>query len=162
MRQLRGETSPLDDRMENRSFLRRAYLFAFASTSISHVATFATIAARNLFPPLFSPLAQETLTLNQVFLPPYFRAPGPMESMAVGIHNFFQYDQYVGSTAALVWAAATRANSRKSAMTFKDWACLVGELVGVGLIAGPAGALVSLMWNRDDCVLSDDDLYGEK
>ena len=33
--------------------------------------------------------------------------------MATGIQNFFQYDQYVGSTAALVWAVTLHCNSQK-------------------------------------------------
>ncbi|KAJ4289881.1 hypothetical protein N0V90_011214 [Kalmusia sp. IMI 367209] len=162
VRHYQGQSPPARTQIANRYLLHCAYMFAFGSTSISHIATFATLAARKLFPFLFPPLAQKTLTVSKVFIPPFFRDPGPMESMASGIHNFFQYDQYVGSTAALAWAAAININSKKDRMTFKDWVRLMKELVGVSIVAGPAGALISIMWNRDERLLSDDDLYGKE
>lgn len=160
--QLGGGALQVNSRLENRYLLYSAYWFAFASTSISHLATLATIAVQSILPSVFSPLALDTLTLKEVFIPPNFQNPGPMKSMAAGIHNFFQYDQYVGSTAALAWAVAIRFNARKSEMSFKDWAWLVGELIGVGIVAGPAGALVAVMWNRDESILLDDELYEGK
>ena len=36
------------------------------------------------------------------------------------------------------------------------------ELIGSWAISDPAGALITLMWNRDNLVLSDDELYNEK
>lgn len=159
VRRYLGKRSPPKTRLENRYQLYHAYFFAFTSTCVSHLGTLGTIAARRLFPGIFSELAQETLTLKAVFLPPNFQNPGPMESMAAGIHNFFQYDQYVGSIAALAWAVALKVNSKKAPMVWKDWAWMVAELIGIGAVAGPAGALVTLMWNRDETVLLDDRFY---
>lgn len=158
VRKFWGKTLLPGSRIENRHLLHGAYMFAFSSTCITHVCTLATITARRFFPSMFSPLAQETLTFSKVFIPPYFRDPGPMESMASGIHNFFQYDQYIGSTAALAWAAAISLASKKDGLVLSEWVWLVKELVGVGVIAGPAGALVALMCNRDERLLSGDGL----
>jgi hypothetical protein len=152
---------PTKTRLDNRYQLHHTYLFAFTATCVSHLSTLGVIAVRQVYPGLFSPSAQKVLTLKEVFLPPNFQNPGPMKSMAAGVHNFFQYDQYVGSIAALAWAVTLKVNSKKTSMTWKDWAWLITELVGVGVVAGPAGALVTLMWNRDETVLLDDTLYDD-
>jgi hypothetical protein len=83
-----------------------------------------------------------------------------MPNMAVGILNFFQYDQYVGSTAAIVWAVALRIKARKQAMSLESWLWLAGEIFGIAFVTGPGTALVSLVWNRDEMVLNDDKLFG--
>lgn len=102
------------------------------------------------------------LNLRDVFLPPAFYSRAHMKNMAIGIQNFFQYDQYVGSGAALVWAVTLNCNSRKGRMTWRHCISLLGEILGVGLIAGPGGALVSLMWNRDERIMGDVLLFKEK
>jgi hypothetical protein len=82
-----------------------------------------------------------------------------MPNMAVGILNFFQYDQYIGSTAAIIWAVALHVKARKRAMSLESWLWLAGEIFGISVVAGPGAALVSLIWNRDELVLSDDQLF---
>jgi hypothetical protein len=155
------QASNAKERLNNRYLLHSAYLFAFTLTSGSHLATFGTIAARDLFPSLFPEWARDTLTLKNVFVPPNPQNPGLKSSMAAAIHNFFQYDQYIGSIAALAWASTAWASSRKSGLGFKDWAWLVSQLVGVSLVGGPAGAMIALMWNRDESLLEDDDLWDD-
>ena len=135
--------------------LYNAYLFAFALSALTQWTTFGIIWCRDLFPSLISP----TLTFRDVFIPPVFYSHAPMKSMAIAIHNFFQYDQYVGSAAAIAWAVALHCNSRAAPMRGRHWCWLVGEVVGVSLMAGPAGALVWLMWNRDERIIGDDSLY---
>lgn len=135
--------------------LHGAYLFAFALSALTQWTTFGIIWCRDLFPSLISP----TLTFRDVFVPPVFYSHAPMRSMAIAIHNFFQYDQYVGSAAAIAWAIALHCNSRATPMRLKHWCWLVGEVLSASLIAGPAGALVSLMWNRDERIISNDSLY---
>ena len=143
------------DRSGEMISLYRAYVFAFAVSAVTQLATFGIIGATKLFPRLFS----HTLTFSDVFIPPKFYSVAPMKNMAIGIQNFFQYDQYVGSAAAIVWAAALHRKARKESMSLKHWIWLVGEVLGMSLIAGPGGALVSVMWNRDERIISDDDLY---
>ena len=138
--------------------LHGAYAFAFGVSAATHLATFGIFGARKFFPSLFSP----TLNFRDVFLPPIFYSRAHMKNMAIGIQNFFQYDQYVGSTAALVWAVTLHCNSRKMSMTGMHWMWLLGEILGIGLIAGPGGALVSLMWNRDERVIGDNMLFVPK
>ena len=153
-----NEVSTVGDRIREAKILHETYIFAFAVSASTHLATFGIIVSSNFFPSLFSP----SLNFRDVFVPPVFYSRAPMKNMAIGIQNFFQYDQYVGSAAAIIWAIKLHCNSRTSPLTLKHWIWLVGEVLVVGLIAGPSGALVSLMWNRDERILNDDRLYGQK
>ena len=135
--------------------LYNAYLFAFTLSALTQWTTFGIIWCRDLFPSLIS----RTLTFRDVFIPPVFYSHAPMTSMAIAIHNFFQYDQYVGSAAAIAWAMALHCNSRAAPMRLMHWCWLVGRMLGASLIAGPAGALVWLMWDRDERIVGDDSLY---
>lgn len=40
-------------------------------------------------------------------------------------------------------------------MTKKAWAALMFEIICLSLLAGPVGAVLCLMWNRDDAVLTE-------
>ena len=146
------------DSIHEMEVLYKSYVFAFGVAATTHITTFGILITRRLFPSLLP----SSLNIRDVFIPPPFYSREPMRDMATAIQNFFQYDQYVGSTAALAWAAALHCNCRKSPMTPNDWLWLFGEICGVGLVAGPAGALVSLLWNRDERVLDDEALYEEK
>ena len=153
-----GERTTANDRIEETKALHSAYFFAFSVAAATHLTTFGIIGARHLFPSLLS----STLNIRDVFVPPVFYSRARMKNMAIGIQNFFQYDQYVGSTAALAWAVTLHCNSRKERMTWRHWMWLVGEILGVGVIGGPGGALVSLMWNRDERIIGDDLLFKNK
>ena len=82
-----------------------------------------------------------------------------MPSMAAGIQNFFQYDQYAGSTAAIVWASTLWIIARKEAMTLNKWLWLAGEIFGISIVAGSGAAWMSLIWNRDELILGDGKLF---
>ena len=135
--------------------LYNTYLFAFSLSAVTQLTTFVIIWCRDLFPSLIPP----TLTLQDVFVPPVFYSHAPMESMAIAIHNFFQYDQYVGAAAAIIWAINLHCNSGTAPMGLKHWCWLVGGVLGVSLVAGPAGALVWLMWSRDERIIRGGGLY---
>jgi hypothetical protein len=139
--------------------LHQAYHFAFAVSAFTNIITFAVLASYKLAPALFPPSMLKALTFKNVFLPPPFWSRAPMPNIAVWILNFFQYDQYVGSTAAIVRAVALYVKARKRAMSLESWLWLAGEIFGISVVAGPGAALVSLIWNRDELVLNDDQLF---
>ena len=139
---------------QDRHALRRVYSLTFTASAVVHWATIAVVAARWLVPLWFPPSLRDTLTFTRVFVPPRWWAPGQMTSMGEGIHNFFQYDLYVGSAASLVWAMALRANalgvlrasgSRTRVLWDTTWQCA---------LAGPGGALVGIMRGRDEQLLA--------
>jgi len=138
--------------------LRRVYSLAFTACAISHWATIAILATNRLLPSHFPPHLRASFTPSNVFLPPPFWAPGPMPNMAEGIHNFFQYDLYVGAVASLVWVTAINANRfEPRRLTWGWWARLVWRVALRVGVAGPGGGLVALMWERDGQVLGDGD-----
>ncbi|CZR62756.1 uncharacterized protein PAC_12653 [Phialocephala subalpina] len=139
--------------------LHRAYLFAFAFSATTNILTYGILASVKLFPSLFSDHIRTALTFRNVFIPPPFWSREPMPNMAAGIQNFFQYDQYVGSTAAIVWATTLWIKARKQAMTLNNWLWLAGEIFGISIVAGPGAAWMSLIWNRDELILGDDELF---
>lgn len=153
-------TGPVESsRVGEEMVLHRAYLFAFAFSATTNIITYSILASVKLFPSLFSEHIRNALTFQNVFIPPPFWSREPMPNMAVGIQNFFQYDQYVGSTAAIVWATALWIKARKQAMTLNNWLWLAGEIFGISIIAGPGAAWVSLIWNRDELILGTDELF---
>ncbi|KAI0004784.1 hypothetical protein F4779DRAFT_599396 [Xylariaceae sp. FL0662B] len=133
--------------------LSRCYSFAFAFCLLSQFIPIILIMATTLFPTAFSPELREAWTLYNVFLPPPFYSTEKMKSMATGMHDFFLYDQYVGSTAAIVWATTLYVTSRETTMIMKSWIKLASGVTGLSLLAGPAGAVVWLMWERDQTIL---------
>lgn len=128
--------------MDEADRLRKAYLFPIAISALCHIATFAVIAFGSF-------------TFSEVFMPPLFYPCEKMESMSAGIHNFFQYDQYVWSAAALVWVAVLETNSR-GAMRPGEWAILALKVFGLSVLAGPAGTVLGTLWRRDHRILGFD------
>ncbi|PSN69811.1 hypothetical protein BS50DRAFT_571150 [Corynespora cassiicola Philippines] len=56
----------------------------------------------------------------------------------------------------MVWAFALQAFIMKNGVRSKSWIHLVIRSVGTGIIAGPSGALVAILWNRDFAILASD------
>lgn len=137
-----------------KDLLAKAYLFAFVWCVISQVIPLVLIAAVHLKPSAFPSRLHESWTIFNVFAPPPFWSTDMVESMATGMHNFFLYDQYVGSTAAIIWSSALYVNSRETPMKAKSWAKLAFVIAALSISTGPAGAVVWLMWERDRFVLS--------
>lgn len=121
--------------------LHNAYLFSLLTSAACHLGAFAIVAARSLNPVLFSPLAQDTLSFREVFIPPPFYPCAEMKSMAAGIHNFFQYNQYIGSAATIVWAVALNINLTEFPLSWRGLVELAIEIVGLTIVAGLGGSI---------------------
>jgi hypothetical protein len=129
--------------------LNQAYRFAFALATLTHYITLGLIALVQWFPALIAVFDGHAVTYQDVFLPPNFRTRAQISDMVQGAQNFFQYDQYVGSIAAIIWATTLRYNLRNKFMSAMQWVQLAFEIIGYTMVAGPTGALVMLLWNRD-------------
>ncbi|OTB01355.1 hypothetical protein M426DRAFT_323505 [Hypoxylon sp. CI-4A] len=145
--------SPLS-RTQERELLSKAYSFAFAWCVISQITPLVLMAAVYLFPSAFPSQLRGAWSIYNVFVPPPFWSTEKMESMARGMHDFFLYDQYVGSTAAVIWSSAVYVNTRDVPTSNKNWGNLALRIVGLSALSGPAGAVVWLMWDRDHLVFS--------
>jgi hypothetical protein len=127
------------------SALLRVYSLSFAVSAISHWATIAVLVSRWLLPSWFPPHLCDCLPFSKVFMPPLFWVPGTMVSMAEGIHNFFQYDLYVGAVASFVWVTALNVNTFGPPRSWRWWLSAFEQIVAQSVVAGPGGALVSLL-----------------
>lgn len=128
--------------------LHRAYIFAFTTSTLTQLSSILLVACFKTTP--------RPMSYRKIFLPPNFRSRAQIKDMVQGAHNFLQYDQYVGSLAAVTWAAMLHYNTRGRSLTKRQWLWLAFEICGVSIISGPAGALVTLMWNRDEYVMEAD------
>lgn len=130
----------------------RVYLFAIATSAITHIASLSIVAAQELFPMLFSQWAHETINLKEVYQPPppLLIVNVPMKSMALAILQFFQYDLYCGSAASIFWALITYLRSRQAPFFMTDTLLLAFKAIGLCIIAGPSAVLVLLMYSRDE------------
>ena len=129
--------------------LNRLYHFAFALATLTHCIALGLIASIQLFPGLIAASDGHAVTLKDVFLPSNIWTGAQVSDMVQGAHGFFQYDQYIGSIAAIIWAITLRYNVENKSMSATQWAQLAFEIVGYSTVAGPTGALVMLLWKRD-------------
>ncbi|KAI1344150.1 hypothetical protein F5Y15DRAFT_424411 [Xylariaceae sp. FL0016] len=135
----------------------RVYSFAFSACIASQLGTLAFLGVVRLLPGYFPHDLREQLTLPNLFMPPPFYSSKAMESMGAAMHNFFLYDQYVGSTSAIIWASALYIKSREG-LTSRQWMRLAGVISMLSLVSGPAGAVVWLIWERDQILLETTEL----
>ncbi|KAI1637173.1 hypothetical protein F4809DRAFT_335406 [Biscogniauxia mediterranea] len=142
--------------MENRGsayVLSRVYSFAFICCVASQLGPLMVTLAVAVCPAAFPPHLRAAWAMTEVFVPPLFYASGKMQSMGSAMHGFFQYDQYVGSTAAVIWSSALYVNSRRTPLNGKGWVRLAFVITAFSLGAGPAGAVVWLMWEREQLLV---------
>lgn len=142
--------------------LSDAYEWAFSVASATHVLTCALILGAKVFPNLYPYWALDTFTFTNVFKPGPFYSTEPATSMASAMHDFFKWDQYIGSTAAIVWGVALEVMSRAGELGFKQCAILVWDIIRWSAVAGPGGALMRLLRRRDEAVLSGKMTYKSK
>ena len=152
-RRRRGAVAP-NRLQDNIHELRRVYAISLAASAISHWAIIAIVVATRLRPFWFPPPMRDALTLSSVFVPPLYWAPArAIPTMAEGYHTMFLYQLYIGFTASLVWVTALNANGLGERRLWRSWAATACQMMVQSVVAGPGGALVSLMWRRDEEVL---------
>lgn len=111
------------------------------------------IAVARFFPgSLFDGVA-EKLTFANVFLPSLLHAEEPWASAAKTMHDFFIYNQLIGSTAAIVWAATLFHLERSASPSKRKVTEVVMSITREVALGGPAGALIWLLRERDEEVL---------
>ena len=110
--------------------LNQVYRFAFALATLTHYITWGLIALVQCFPALIATSSGQAVTFREVFLPSNFRTRTQISDMVQGAHGFFQYDQYVGSIAVIIWAMSLRFNVRSRSMSARQWVQLASEVVG--------------------------------
>ena len=95
----------------------------------------------------------EKLTFANVFLPSLLHVEEPWASAAKTMHDFFIYNQLIGSTAAIVWAATLFYLELPASPSKKKVVGAVMSITREITLGGPAGALIWLLRERDEEVL---------
>ena len=133
----------------NKQAVGSAYRFATAVSATFHWTVIAVIAAAAVKPDLFPNGVAAQLTFTNVFVPHPVHWYGPA-TIPTATMQFFQYDQYISTAAAFVWAA-TMANRAGV------WSWSVGDVTEFArntVAMGPAAAVLALVWKRDVAVFS--------
>ncbi|KAM0424434.1 hypothetical protein ACHAPT_010355 [Fusarium lateritium] len=137
----------------DRAALSHAYGFAWNVAVVGQVSTYAVLIAANMFPGVFPPGVARALTLQRVFVPDAPHTYTPMKDTGSAMHNFFNYDLYVGSLSGLIWAVHLLLQVRPELASGEERTNLARGVATSFLLSGPGGALVALMQHRDDVVL---------
>ncbi|OJJ68122.1 hypothetical protein ASPBRDRAFT_47070 [Aspergillus brasiliensis CBS 101740] len=153
-------TSTTTQKNPNLSSLRFIYAFTFFHTLIPHLVTLTISLSTILAPAILSPEYRTALHPSIVFgIPTPWTSPViQVNSVADGVHAFLRWDYLIGSVGMVVWAwrlytNAVRKVSGGHTMGWCEWVSLVVRVALLGVVAGPVGAAVVLVWGRDEMVL---------
>ncbi|KAL1875629.1 hypothetical protein Plec18167_005565 [Paecilomyces lecythidis] len=144
----------INDRRDNIRSLRYLYAFAFVCAAIPHLAAWSISLATVIYPGLFNAEYVEKLHPQRVFVNQIPSNSVRVSSVEEGSLWFLQWDNIIGSISLMLWAVAlyqkahAEAKIRVNAVEVGFKTCLLLVL------AGPVGAAVELMWERDELVSS--------
>ena len=134
--------------------LRVVYATALSISTIAHISSLSISFGSLFVPAMFRPDILPSLHPLQVFVPASPISPPPAKSLGDGFHTFLKFDELIGFTASLIWAIALARNARGPAfLGVTGWSSLLARVVGLTLVTGPAGAVITLIWGRDEEVL---------
>ncbi|GAT22965.1 hypothetical protein RIB2604_01701010 [Aspergillus luchuensis] len=142
----------------NLSSLRFIYAFAFFNTLIPHLVTLTVSLSTILAPAILSTEYRNSLHPSIVFgIPTPWTSPViQVASVGDGVHAFLRWDYLIGSAGIVVWAWRLYGNAvrldKGGAMGWCEWVSLVVRVGLLGVVAGPVGAAVVLVWGRDEMV----------
>ncbi|KAK8135024.1 hypothetical protein PG984_007036 [Apiospora sp. TS-2023a] len=127
-------------------------------SGLMHVSGLVPIVLATVCPEQLNALSLDESTIQSLragnfFLPPKWDSPVQIDSMAEGAGNFLRYDYYIGTAAALLWAAMLQAACVKDAppsMRKSGWLASTGVtqvlmIVATTVVLGPAYTIASLI-----------------
>lgn len=146
-----------DKKVKSLKYLRRCYIFAFASATLSHIVAVSIPLLAYLFPTLYSPSYLSQLQLSNVFVP---KSPLPpiqrISTFADGVLTFLQWDSLIGSLAVLVWALTLGLQAQRTRLWAFEWLESFMKVAALVCVSGPVGAAVVVIWERDEMVFGMD------
>ena len=136
--------------------LRFVYAFAFANTAITHLVTWTISLTTVLAPAILDERFRRELHPSVVFgIPTPWTSPVvQVQSVADGVHAFLRWDYLIGSMAVVLWAGTLNAAAQRVVYGAVGWLRLVVQVVLLAVVAGPVGAAVELVWERDELVMT--------
>ncbi|KAJ5355941.1 hypothetical protein N7517_010550 [Penicillium concentricum] len=137
------------------SSLRWVYAFAFANASLSHIVSWVVSLATVVVPSLFEDRFLTSLHPAKVFSIPLPWSGLTVNNVGDGVHVFLRWDYLIGSAGVLIWAISLYTVAHKQLLSTVSWPSLLVKLALLTVLAGPAGAAVELIWERDELVFSE-------
>ena len=137
------------------SSLRWIYAFAFINASLTHLVSWIVSLATVVVPMVFEKRFLEALHPANVFFIPLPWSGLTVENVGHGVHVFLRWDYMIGSAGVLVWAISLYSVAHKQILSTVSWPSLLFKIALLALVAGPAGAAVELIWERDELVFSE-------
>ncbi|KAJ5807335.1 hypothetical protein N7447_010791 [Penicillium robsamsonii] len=137
------------------SSLRWVYTFAFANASLSHIVSWVVSLATVIVPALFEDRFLSSLHPAKVFSIPLPWSGLTVNNVGDGVHVFLRWDYLIGSAGVLIWAISLYTIAHKQLLSTVSWPSLLVKIFLLTVLAGPAGAAVELIWERDELVFSE-------
>lgn len=152
MLSLRTERQKRDETVK---YMRRAYLFALASSALGHMAYTSFGLTAWLFPSLLSSKLRHQLAPENFLIPVNPFADVKASNLADGALWFLQWDLIIGVLSTLIWAIAVRLSMSGRVDRFGAWIRALVKYGGISFVVGPVGAAVIAIWGRDEIVLGE-------
>lgn len=137
------------------SSLRKVYAVAFANTVINHqiplVLSLFTIIEPRFFHEKFA-RALHPSVMYQAPLP-WTKPTLQVSDIGTGVHIFLRWDYIIGSAGVLLWALTLHRNAHRAILGKAGCLGLLVKVALLSVFAGPVGAAVELMWERDELVI---------
>ena len=137
------------------SNLRWVYAFAFVQAALFHLVPWTLSLASLVAPALFKDQFLDALHPSQVFAIPLPWSGLKVENLADGVHVFLRWDYLIGSAGVLIWALTLHSVAHKQILSTVSWPSLLFKVGLLTVLAGPTGAAVELIWERDELVFSE-------
>ncbi|KAJ5177631.1 uncharacterized protein N7500_000330 [Penicillium coprophilum] len=137
------------------SSLRWVYAFAFANASLTHIVSWVVSLATVVVPALFRDRFLDSLHPAKVFSVPLPWSGLVVSTVGDGVHAFLRWDYMIGSAGVLIWAISLYTVAHKQLLGIVSWPRLLVKVALLTVLAGPAGAAVELIWERDELVFSE-------
>jgi len=149
-------------RFRYRTALREAYAFGLACSSIGHIASWTLSLTAAGYPQIFAPEFAASFHPFRVFQNASPLSDIKITSIGEGALWFLQWDLFTGGAALLVWAATLHINAYAAHKKESKLMSTLLKATLVTMLAGPCGAALVLMCERDELVLESLVIEGKK
>lgn len=140
-------------RTETVKYMRRAYLFALGASAGAHLLYVGLGLAAWLVPGALSTKLVVQLQPENFFVPPNPFGDEKASTLPNGALWFLQWDIIVGVLSTMIWGVAVRLSAQGKVDSFGAWISALVKYGAIGAVAGPSGAAVVAIWNRDEDTL---------
>ncbi|KAF7126248.1 hypothetical protein CNMCM5793_002743 [Aspergillus hiratsukae] len=149
-----GDRSVEGGRANLRS-LRFVYAFAFANAALTHLISWIVSLATVVVPAIFEKRLLAALHPFKVFeiALPWTVPALQVSDIGQGVHVFLRWDYLIGSAGVLVWALSLYKTAHLVVYGRVGWLDLLKKVALLVTLAGPVGAAVELMWERDELII---------